>query len=164
MLNFDFEDIDGMDDDAGDIQEPPLTGRWTTTSSNDIYMVDTPKETNGDEAVEDNPSGGKAKYGRLRRHSKPRHINTGPGDDPDSTEEEYSPDQPTIKQAVQATVGYLERNNYTPPSEDEVCLDNDEFGVPEDPMQQVCFKRRLDRKSTRLNSSHPLSSRMPSSA
>ena len=65
MLDFDFEDIDGMDDDAGDVQEPPLTGRWTPTSSYDIYMVDTPKETNGDEAVEDNPSGGKAKHGRL---------------------------------------------------------------------------------------------------
>ena len=55
MLDFDFKDIDGMDDDAGDIQEPPLTGRWTSTSSNNIYMVDTPKETNGDVAVEDNP-------------------------------------------------------------------------------------------------------------
>ena len=104
-----------MDDDAGDIQEPSLTGRWTATSSNDIYMVGTPKETNDDEALEDNPSGRKAKHGRLRRHSKPHHINIGPGDDPDSTEEEYSPDQPTMKQAVQATVGYLERNNYTPP-------------------------------------------------
>ena len=100
MLNFDFEDIDGMDDDAGDIQEPLLARRWTATSSNDIYMVDTAKETNGDEAVEDNPSGEKTKHGRLRRHSKPRHINTGPGDDPDSTEEEYSPDQSIIKQAI----------------------------------------------------------------
>ena len=78
-------------------------------------MVDTPKETNGDEVGEDNPPVGKAKYGHLRRHSKPCRINTGPGDDPGSAEEEYSPDQPTIKQAVQATVGYLERNNYTPP-------------------------------------------------
>ena len=43
VLDFDFEDIDGMDDDAGDVQEPPLTGRWTTTSSYNIYMVDTPK-------------------------------------------------------------------------------------------------------------------------
>ena len=117
MLDFDFEDIDGMDDDAGDVQEPPLTGRWTTTSLYDIYMVDTPKETNGDAAMEDNPSGGKAKHGHLRRRSKPRHINTGPGDEsnPDGAEEEYSPDQPTFKQSGPATVGYLERDNYTPP-------------------------------------------------
>ena len=27
MLDFDSEDIDGMDDDAGDEQEPPPTGR-----------------------------------------------------------------------------------------------------------------------------------------
>ena len=37
----------------------------------------------------------------------------------------------------------MERNNYTPPSEDEVSLDNDEFGVPEDPVEQVHFRRRL---------------------
>ena len=30
-----------------------------------------------------------------------------------------------------------------PPSEDEVSLDNDEFGVPEDPVEQVRFRRRL---------------------
>ena len=48
MLDFNSEDIDGMDDDAGEEQEPPLTRRWTATSSYDIYMVDTPKETNGD--------------------------------------------------------------------------------------------------------------------
>ena len=56
MLDFDFEDIDDMDDDAGDVQEPPLTGRWTATSSYDIYMVDTPKEEDGDGTAEDDPS------------------------------------------------------------------------------------------------------------
>ena len=62
-------------------------------------MADTPEETNGGEAVEDNPSGEKAKYGRPRRRSKPRHINTGPGGgiSPDGAEEEYNPDQPTFK-------------------------------------------------------------------
>ena len=35
MLDFDSEDIDGMNDDAGEEQEPPLTGRWTATSSYD---------------------------------------------------------------------------------------------------------------------------------
>ena len=48
MLDFGSEDIDGMDDDAGDEQEPPPTGRWTATSSYDIYMVYTPKEGDGD--------------------------------------------------------------------------------------------------------------------
>ena len=38
MLDFDSEDIDGMDDDAGEEREPPPTGRWTTTSSYDIYI------------------------------------------------------------------------------------------------------------------------------
>ena len=51
-LDFDSKDIDGMDDDAGDEQEPPPTGRWTATSSYDIYMVDTPKEGNDDKTSE----------------------------------------------------------------------------------------------------------------
>ena len=37
MLDYDSEDIDGMDDDAGDDQEPAPTGHWKTTSSYDIY-------------------------------------------------------------------------------------------------------------------------------
>ena len=44
MLDFDSDDTDGMDVGAGDDLEPPPTGRWTATSSYDIYMVDTPKE------------------------------------------------------------------------------------------------------------------------
>ena len=54
-LDFDSEDIDGMDNDAGDEQEPSPTGRWTATSSYDIYLVDTPKENNGEDATKDNP-------------------------------------------------------------------------------------------------------------
>ena len=64
MLDFDSEDIDGMDDDAGEEQEPPPTGRWTATSSYDIYMVDTPKEGDGDEAMEDNPLEKQTKHRR----------------------------------------------------------------------------------------------------
>ena len=33
VLDFDSEDIDGMDDVAGEEQEPPPIGRWTATSS-----------------------------------------------------------------------------------------------------------------------------------
>ena len=44
-LDYDSEDIDGMDDDAREegAQNPPFTGRWTATSSYDVYMVDAPK-------------------------------------------------------------------------------------------------------------------------
>ena len=46
MLDYAPADIDGMDDDAGEeqAQHRPFTGRWTTTSSYDVYMVDTPKK------------------------------------------------------------------------------------------------------------------------
>ena len=41
------------------------------------------------------------------------------------------------------TTGYWERDNHTPPSNDEASLGNDEFGVPDDPVEKVRFKRRL---------------------
>ena len=43
MLDFDSEDIDLMDADEGDDQEPAPIGNWKATSSYDIYMVNTPK-------------------------------------------------------------------------------------------------------------------------
>ena len=66
-------------------------------------MVDTPKETNGDEAMEDNPSRKKAMHERRQCRSKPRHNNTGTGDDnnPDGAEDEYNPDQPAFEKAEQ---------------------------------------------------------------
>ena len=72
MLDYGSEDIDGTDDDAGDEQEPPPTGCWTATSSYDIYMVDTPKESDGNKATEDNPLEKQSKNWRHRRCSKPR--------------------------------------------------------------------------------------------
>ena len=38
MLDSDSKDIDGMDDDAGDEQEPVPIGHWKATSSYDIYI------------------------------------------------------------------------------------------------------------------------------
>ena len=63
MLEVDPNNIDGMDVDAGEDREPPLTGRWTATSSYDVYMVDTPKEDNVDkkDTTEDKSPGQKQK-------------------------------------------------------------------------------------------------------
>ena len=105
MLDFDSEDINGMDDDAGDEQEPPPTGRWTATSSYDVYMVDTPKEGNGDETTEDDPSKKQPKRRRQRRHSKSRQskngdFGTGDNNTPDSAE-----DNPLQQDPVQEDEG-----------------------------------------------------------
>ena len=53
MLDFNSENIYGMDDDAGGEEEPPPTGCWTSTSSYDVYMVDTPEDD--DEEWKDAP-------------------------------------------------------------------------------------------------------------
>ena len=73
MLDFDSEDIDGMDDDVGDEHEPTPIGHWKATLSYDIYMVDTPNEGNGDEIAEDDPSKKQPKRRRQRRRSKSHH-------------------------------------------------------------------------------------------
>src|SRR3954466_7419009 len=96
MLDFDSEDIDGMDDEARDKRRPLPTGHWTATSSYDIYMVDTPKEGNGNKTTEDDPSKKQPQRRRLRRHSKSPHGksgDTGTRDksNPDSAEEDYNP-------------------------------------------------------------------------
>ena len=59
MLDYGSEDIDGMDDDADKEQgqDPPFTRHWTATSSYDLYMVDTPKESSGDD--KEDPDGNK---------------------------------------------------------------------------------------------------------
>ena len=74
MLDFDSDDISGMDVDAGDDLEPLPMGHWTATSSYDIYMVDTPKENNSDkrDTSEDKPPGQKPKR-RHRCRSKSSH-------------------------------------------------------------------------------------------
>ena len=117
-------------------------------------MVDTPKESNGDGAIGDNPSGKKSKHGRHRRRSKPRHSNASTGEEnPHGAEEEYNPEQPAFEQGEQedghdipdeqATDGYPKEDNYMPPSKDKISLGDDEFGVPEDSVEQERFKRRL---------------------
>ena len=97
MLDFDSEDIDGMDDDAGEEQEPPPIGHWTATSSYDKYLVDTPKEGDGDEATEDNPPEKEAKHRHHRRRSKLRHSRNSDtntrDNNPDGAEDENNPAQ-----------------------------------------------------------------------
>ena len=84
MLDFDSEDIDGMDADEGDDQEPAPIGHWKATSSYDIYMVDIPKDGNDDGTTEDDPSKKQTKRRRQRRRSKSRHSKNGDSDTGDN--------------------------------------------------------------------------------
>ena len=107
MLDYGSEDIDGTDDDADEEhgQNPPFTGRWTATSSYDVYMVDTPKENYNEDKenpVEDEPPKTQPKRWRQRRRSKSRRSkdsNTGTGDDhtPDGTEDREDPNEQTAE-------------------------------------------------------------------
>ena len=94
-LDFDSEDIDSMEDDAGDEQEPLPTGHWTPTSSYDVYMVDTPKE-NDDEEQKDTEKGcslEKQSKRRRKRRSKSRLGRNSGHIDPAIEQGEPLPDQ-----------------------------------------------------------------------
>ena len=118
-------------------------------------MVDTPKENNGDEAMEDNPLEKQSEHRRHRRHSKPRdskNSNTSTRDNnaADSTEDEDNPLQPGLEREdgqaspkEQAADRESEDDNYMPLSEDEVSLGNEDFIVPEEPLEQERFKLQL---------------------
>ena len=71
MLDFDSEDIDGMDADEGDDEEPAPIGPWNATPSYDVYMVDAPKDD--DEERKDAPKAcslEKQSKRRRKRHPK----------------------------------------------------------------------------------------------
>ena len=94
MLDFDSEDIDGMDADAGDDQEPSPIGNCKATSSYDIYMVDTPKYGNGNGTAEDDPSKQQPKRRRQRHRSKSRHNKSGDSGTGDNNTPESAEDNP----------------------------------------------------------------------
>ena len=94
VLDYGSEDIDGIDDNADKEQgqDPPFTGRWTATSSYDVYMVDTPKRSGDDKEEPDanKTSETQSKCRRPKHCSKHRRSkngntstgeNSAPGDD-----------------------------------------------------------------------------------
>ena len=94
MLDFDSEDIDGMDTNEGDDQEPAPIGHWTATSSYDIYMVDIPKAGDGEEQTEDDPSKKQPKRRRQRRRSKSRQSKNGESGTEDNNTPDSAEDNP----------------------------------------------------------------------
>ena len=100
MLDYDSEDIDGMDEDARDDQEPAPTGHWKATSSYDIYMVDIPKDGNGEATTEDDPSKKQPKRRRQRRRSKSRHSKNGDSGTGDNNTPDSAKDNPLQQDSV----------------------------------------------------------------
>ena len=153
MLDFDSEDIDDMDTDEGDDEEPAPIRPWKATSSYDIYMVDTPKDGDGDGTAGDDTPRKQPKHRCQRRRSKSRQSKNGDSGTGDNTTpnsaEEHPPQQDSAQEDGEASLHKraadreVEDDNYTPPSEDEASLDDDEFIVPKDPVEQERFQRRL---------------------
>ena len=124
-------------------------------------MVDTPKEANDndkEDPVEVKPPETQPRRWRQRCRSKLRHAkdsNTGTGENktPDDAENNEDPagaiaeqEEQENRQASpdeQPTDDNSEDDNYLPLSEDEVNLGDEDFIVPEEPLEQERFKRRL---------------------
>ena len=95
MLDYGSEDIASMDDDADKEQgqNPPFTGRWTATSSYDVYMVDTPKRTNDDD--KENPVENEhPETHPKRRRPRPRSKSRRSKDSNTGNRENSTPDKP----------------------------------------------------------------------
>ena len=115
--------------------------------------MDTPKEGNGNGTAEDDPSKKQPKRRRQRRRSKSRqskNSDSGTGDNntPDNAEDNHlqqdsAQEDREASPHERAADREVEDDNYMPPSEDEASLNDDEFVVPEDPVEQERFKRRL---------------------
>ena len=84
MLDHDSEDINGMDDDAGDDQEPAPTGHWKATSTHDVYMVDAPKGSDNKEQRDVAKDNSLEKQPKRRRKRRPKSCldNNGTHTDP----------------------------------------------------------------------------------
>ncbi len=116
-------------------------------------MVDTPKDGDGEGTAEADSLKKQPKRRRQRRRSKSRHNKNGDSGTGDNNTPESAEDNPLQQDSVQedaeasphegAADEEVEDHNYMPPSKDEASLNDDEFVVPEDPVEQERFKRRL---------------------
>ena len=105
MLDFDSEYINGMDDNAGEEQEPLPTGHWTPTSSYDVYVVDTPIEDD-DEERKDAPKAcslEKQSKRRRKRHPKSRLGRNNDHTDPALEQGEPLPDHGNTENQTEQT-------------------------------------------------------------
>ena len=79
MLDFDSEDIDGMDADEGDDQEPAPIGKWKATSSYDVHMVDTPNRNYNEDQKDAARDRSLEKQSKRRRKRKAKpHLDKDP--------------------------------------------------------------------------------------
>ena len=144
-----------MDDDEGQGQNSLPARRGMATSWYDVCMIDTPNDAfdaDKEDPVEDKPTGAQSEHQRTLRRSKSRRSrgnNTSTGEDntPDdgdpvevrSEQEEQEGGQDSPDE--QAIYKDLEDSNYLPLSEEEEILDNEDFIVPKEPLEQERFKR-----------------------
>ena len=118
-------------------------------------MVDAPREKSDDDKedpVENKPPETQSKYRRPKRRSKSHRNNAGTGEKsaPDDAECNEDPVGARSKQEEQengqaspdeqALPNDSEDGRYRPPSEDEESLGNEDFIVPEEPLEQERFK------------------------
>ena len=140
MLDFDSEDIDGMDDDVGDEHEPTPIRHWTATSSHDVYMVDTPKGSDDEEhrdATRDRSLEKQSKQ-RHKRHSKPRLDRDSSHTDPAIEQDEPADDEHAFEQPSEQ--GNLDKQTEHPVPGENNSLDD---LTPDKLMEQKNLHKRL---------------------
>lgn len=160
MLDFDSDDTDGMDVGAGNDLEPPPTGRWTATSSYDIYTWWTHlRRTTATKRTQRriNPPGQKPKQRRRRRskssHSKNSNNNARKIDTPVNSKGNNDHMDPVMEQdepghaehSPEQTPDHSdpEGRTHQPASEEEYSPDDDAFIIPKKRLERDNLHRRL---------------------
>ena len=105
MLDFDSEDIDGMDDYVGDEYKLAPIGHWKATSSYNVYMVDTPKEDDDEERKDATKACPLEKQSKRRRkhHPKSRLGRNNDHTDPALEQGEPLPDHGNTENQTEQT-------------------------------------------------------------
>ena len=129
VLNWGSEDIDSSDGDADKEQgqDHPFTRSWTATSSYDVYMVDTPKDSNTGTGGNNTPDDAEHNENPIGAKSEQEEQENG----------QASPNEQALPS------DNSEDDNYLSLSEDEVSLGDEDFIVPKGPLEHEHFKRRL---------------------
>ena len=158
MLDYTSENAYSMDDDSEATTNadaaPAATGHWMAMSTYEIYMVDTRitmMTLPGRIAANPVMSHRQCSRSKARRSHASNMDSAENGtanntddlagaaanehhqDDPAGQEDPFNPENPDDS----------EDSNYLPLSEEEASLGDDDFIVPEDPLEQERFKRRL---------------------
>jgi hypothetical protein len=155
MLDYASEEADDMEEEDR-APTPVNTGRWTATSTYDVYMVDTPSgngertpANNGDDSGEAPSRRRKPRKRSKTKKGREAIAGTGENDTPEDLGDPDIPEYPLEDQERPEDQrdpedpNDSEDDNYLPPVEEEDSPEDEDLIVPETIEDQEQFRQQL---------------------